>query len=260
MTFPESQRVVFQQNPLAEVICQLKFPTILGISAEKPAKFQNQIRDLYPFYEVSPPSLPKELAKVFETLTLPTPGGETVRFLTEDKSRCISLSPEFVAFTEKVYVEWDFFMAEVTRAKDALEETYTPAFYTRIGLRYRNVIDREALELGDTRWDQLLKPGIAGLLSEHDKIGAPIRDLQAEATIALVEVPGGLATVRHGLRRVPPDNREVYYIDTDCHISERTEGKNVGAILGTFNRLNGNLFRWAITDSLRATLGPTEIP
>ncbi len=51
MPFPESERVVYGENPLVEVICQLKFPPILDISTAEPAAFQNKVRKLYPLYE-----------------------------------------------------------------------------------------------------------------------------------------------------------------------------------------------------------------
>ena len=51
MPFPESERVVFRRNTLAEVICQLRFPPILEIAAKDPAAFQEQIRAEYPLYQ-----------------------------------------------------------------------------------------------------------------------------------------------------------------------------------------------------------------
>jgi uncharacterized protein (TIGR04255 family) len=45
MTFPEdSPRVIYGRNPLEQVICQIRFPTILKIDTELPAAFQEQIR------------------------------------------------------------------------------------------------------------------------------------------------------------------------------------------------------------------------
>lgn len=260
MTFPQSPRVVFDRNPLAEVICQLKFPTILEIGAERPARFQNEIREVYPLYEVGQPSLPKELAEIFTKLPIPQPAdGVTYKFLSESGDQLISLSPEFVAFTDKKYVRWERFSKEVERAKEALEGIYKPAFYTRIGLRYRDVIDKEALGLGEEPWEQLLWRPLTGLLSARDGIGAHVREIRTEAFIKIDEVDDGFATVRHGLGRTASGNREVYVIDMDFYTTERTLSEHVLGILQTFNRLNGNFFRWVITDKLRDALGPREL-
>lgn len=50
MPFPESKRVFYVKNPLAEVICQLRFPAILRIGAESPHEFQERIRDHLPLF------------------------------------------------------------------------------------------------------------------------------------------------------------------------------------------------------------------
>lgn len=55
MPFPDVPRVIYEINPLDEVICQLRFPPVLKIDTEVPAGFQEQIRDDYPFYESKSP-------------------------------------------------------------------------------------------------------------------------------------------------------------------------------------------------------------
>ena len=51
MPFPDSERVIYQRNPLLEVICQLRFPSILRIDSEAPAVFQERVRKEYPMYQ-----------------------------------------------------------------------------------------------------------------------------------------------------------------------------------------------------------------
>ena len=48
MPFPEAKRIIYRKNPLDQVICQLRFPPILKIDAEVPAKFQDRIRGDFP--------------------------------------------------------------------------------------------------------------------------------------------------------------------------------------------------------------------
>ena len=48
--FYEADRVVYAKPQLLEVICQLRFPTILSISAKEPAEFQELIRSDIPRY------------------------------------------------------------------------------------------------------------------------------------------------------------------------------------------------------------------
>lgn len=261
MTFPPSTREVYEQNPLKEVICQLRFPTILEISAENPARFQNKIRDAFPLYEVDQPSLPKELAEIVASLPIskPTTDSVTYKFFTADSDKLISLTTDFIAFADTDYIRWECFSEEIKRAQEALEEIYKPAFYTRVGLRYKNVIDRQELEIESKPWKDLLQPSLIGLMGAKDNIGMHVHEIRTEASIQLDDVSGGLATVRHGLGKTGHDNREVYFIDVDFNTAERTESQDVSNILAGFNRHSGDFFRWAITDELRDALGPREL-
>lgn len=50
MLYSDSPRVHYDKAQLAEVICQLRFPSILAISAREPADFQDAIRSMFPRY------------------------------------------------------------------------------------------------------------------------------------------------------------------------------------------------------------------
>ena len=48
MLFAKYERCLYQRSPLIEVICQLRFPTILSIGSQEPAEFQEAIRHEFP--------------------------------------------------------------------------------------------------------------------------------------------------------------------------------------------------------------------
>ena len=48
--FPDAPRVMYERNPLVEVICQVRFPPVLRIEAQLPDAFQDRIRDVFPIY------------------------------------------------------------------------------------------------------------------------------------------------------------------------------------------------------------------
>jgi uncharacterized protein (TIGR04255 family) len=265
MPFPETPRVVYQNNPLEEVVCQLRFPEILQISTVDPAGFQNMIRDRYPLYARQeeaglPKGLPKVVADIFTHIPLPKPGEDIVhKFLVEDSSRFISLARGFLAVTERNYTRWESFSEEVARAMDALEQEYRPAFYSRIGLRYVDVISRTRLGLEGEPWGSLVNPPVAGILAEED-FRPRVRETRSEVLLELDDnvVPEGFAKLRHGLVN-PEDGDEAYLFDVDFFTVGRSASSDVAGILSRFNRLAGNLFRWAITPKLAEALGPLEI-
>lgn len=52
MLFGHYDRYQYAKSPLVEVICQLRFPTILSIGSQEPAAFQEAIRREFPRYAV----------------------------------------------------------------------------------------------------------------------------------------------------------------------------------------------------------------
>jgi len=115
MAFPDAPRVIYENNPLDEVICQLRFPPILRIDAEPPAGFQEQIRDEYPFYETKealklPAGLPQGLAQSL-IADLPFAGRKSHTFGSRDQVWSLSLNREFLALTCQAYTRWEDFEA-----------------------------------------------------------------------------------------------------------------------------------------------------
>ena len=202
------------------MICQLRFPTILEIGATEPAAFQKKIRSIYPLYQRDDPStvFPKKLARFLEGFSFPrTAELLTHKFLTEDGQRFISLTQEFVAVTEKQYRRWEDFRQQVYVAKQAVEESYQPAFYSRIGIRYQDVIDKTKLGLGSEPWISLIRAEFIGVLGasvaefigvlgasvaefigvlEASVIGDHVQQMRVEHLIQINEVQGGLLHLR----------------------------------------------------------------
>lgn len=259
MPFPHSERVIFEINPIQEVICQLRFPTILAIGTQSPAAFQDKLRQDYPLYEQEETVFPRELSDIISKLPVPKPTeGIIHKFLTADSERYISLSPEFIALSESSYVRWEYFRQEIERAKQALEEIYKPAFYTRIGLRYRDIVDREKVNLADASWHELLRAPMIGMLGDPE-VAALVDGIQSQVSVKLDEAPGAFATIRHGLVQVSPSKQQVYVIDTDLYSTERKSTNDVFDTLDRFNRILGNFFRWAITPKLQDGLRPQKL-
>ena len=261
MPFPKSDREVYERNPLKEVICQLRFPTILQVTAEPPAQFQNSIRSSYPLYseENAASGLPKEVAGIIAGLALPNGLPQpTHKFLTDDESRLISLSQDSIAVSEKKYQRWQCFREETELAESAFRNIYHPSFYSRIGLRYRDILDREELGLKGCPWAELLNLSFIGELGALD-ISDEIKEIRTQSLVSLPDVHNGFVSIQHGLTRTSDNGREVYVIDADFYTQERSELDHAFKILDAFNKWAGRLFRWAITGTLRNALGPTKI-
>src|SRR4051794_24623667 len=119
MPFPETPRVIFERNPLAEVICQLRFPTILRIASEPPADLQERLRPTYPVFRQEQPTLgvPAELTEMVGELPMQLRTDTNYAFETEDGARTVSLTREFLAISERRYVRWENLSAEIQAVK-----------------------------------------------------------------------------------------------------------------------------------------------
>lgn len=262
MLFPESPRIFYTKNPLDEVICQLRFPTILRIGAGDVVDFQERMRQVYPLYERKdatwdfPSPGAKEVADLFEQLPWPKlPGLITHRFYTKDKAKMISLSQNFLALSDREYESWEQFSQQIKEAESAFREIYSPSYYSRIGLRYVDRIAPEDFNLTDTKWNDLLQPYLIGILG-FNEIENTVKDIRTTCKIDIPDTQGATVTLRYGLTKDKEKDLDAYTIDADFAIENVEEKDGTFGILDRFHELAGRFFRWAITDTLHQAMGP----
>jgi uncharacterized protein (TIGR04255 family) len=261
MAFPDVPRVIYENNPLPEVICQLRFPPILKIDTEPPAAFQEQIRADYPFYEPKSPlrlpaGLPSNLAQML-IADLPLGGLKSHDFDSKDHAWSLNLTREFLALTCRAYERWENFRERLKAASEAFNKYYNTPFFTRIGLRYRNVIHRSRLQLADTPWSELLQPWVSSALGSPD-VAERVRNMQSTFLVDLGE-EGGQVQVSSGLA-VDGDSKEiVFLIDADFYTEQQTEPSDAFKQLNILNRYARNFFRWCITERLHEAMRPRSV-
>ncbi len=251
MPFPEYERVIYTHNPLTEVVCQLKFPRLLRLESEIPADFQERIKDSYP-------DLEEKQSVSLEVNTDQDMVKKTSRpvyeFQSKDGKWKIAIASDFVALTTENYLEWGDFETKLSELLVTFNECYQPAYFTRIGLRYKDQIVRSKLELGERAWEDLLNPSISGILGSVDIADNQLIENNSRALIELSDY-NGIVHIQHGL--VTNEYGEpCYLIDSDFSTSQPTELDNASGILREFNKRAGRLFRWCISDDLHAAMGP----
>jgi uncharacterized protein (TIGR04255 family) len=255
---PISPRILYAKNPLVEVICQVRFPPVLRIDSEIPAAFQESIRESFPLFsdEESPllSELPKELLQFARAGFGNQLAQKTWRFASDDSNWIVSLTRESFALATNQYSRWEDFRARLSRLLDALQAEYKPSFFTRVGLRYQNLIVRSKLELDAVPWSELLRPPVAAEFSDIEMASA-ILDCGHRVLISLAK--NGVVNLRHGTARQQGVDEESYLIDNDFFTEERMEVANAIDRLDIFNGEAGRLFRWCISDRLHESMGPS---
>jgi uncharacterized protein (TIGR04255 family) len=263
MMFPEAPRVLYEHNTLDSVICQLRFPQILRIEADEPVAFQERIRAEYPILTTRPQldltgGLPAEFAKlVSENLPLPLRQGRAYDFASSDEKWKATLAGTFIALTAtRAYVRWEDFKSRLTPLVNAVNEIYQPAFFSRIGLRYQNIIHRSVLGLDGAQWRELIQPHVAGELAGS----VPEAAVEGIATVVQFRLDGGAkVVVRHGLGHAEDSKEGGYVLDADFFIEDRTEVTHAIERLEDFNREARRLLHWCITERLHSSMGPRPL-
>ena len=258
MPFPETRRVIYQTNPLEQVACLLHFPPILRIEAESPAPFQDRLRNEYPLFQETrhaqlPVGLPPEIAGVVRE-NLPKSGRIFYEFLSGDRIWSVALGGGVLGLKTVKYERWEAFRKRLQHLVKWLVDLYQPAFFSRLSLRYVDVIRRSRLGLDRTApWSELLEPHIAGELVP----------LQAAADVELatrwlrvkLREDCGHVLLKHGLTL--DHSKEIcFVIDGDFFLERQIGADGVLGALDALNRRSGRLFRWCIRDELHEAMGP----
>jgi uncharacterized protein (TIGR04255 family) len=260
MNLPEFDRVIYECNPLFEVVCQLTFPPILKISHQEPVEFQDEVRFEYPLFEQTQPQVPPEIAKVVQQLNLPLPNDSAYVFRSEDQKWNLAIAKNFIALTTSAYGRYEYFKQKLDVAITTFERIYRPSFYTRVGLRYQNLIIRSELDLENKKWSDLITKQIASELHDFELSGS----IQSINKNLVLQVENGQVNFNHGLVYVknPKANEEeeAYLLDADFYTERKiARDENAWNILDSFNQSARNLFRYSISETLHDALRPTTV-
>jgi uncharacterized protein (TIGR04255 family) len=250
----DQPRVIFDRNPLQNVIAQLRFPTIFAL--EQPAGvagFQERIRDDYPKAE----GRSQQLSVVVSPggISAPTTQPGPWRFLSKDGSWVAALAPDFVSLETTNYQRFEGFVDRARRLFEVAGETLGLSVRGRLGLRYINQLRHPDARTVDD-WRKYLENDLLGavggeLLREHV--------VQAFQQIVLSLDAGGM-TIRHGFVR-EDEEQSSYLLDLDAYDDREASFSSDEVIekLTMFKRWTWNAFRRSITDEMATYLGPKEL-
>lgn len=250
MPIPHSERVIYERNPLEEVICQLRFPRQLVIDAEAPARFQTAIASEYPTLIV------RDAVQILIEASAPKfVSTKTYDFSSADEKWKVVLNSEFIALTTTRYISWGEFLKKLATVLGVFLEFYGPAYFSRIGIRYKDIISRKALGVDNVPWKDLIEPHLISVLGDDKlEISSVLTCVGSFSWEASAETK---AQMNYGLAN-NKDNESVFLIDMDYFSDQRTEATINGptSFLGRVRPLPYDVFRWCIKDDLHSAMGP----
>lgn len=256
--FQDCERVQYKNPQLLEVICQLRFPTILSITAKEPVDFQELIRKKFPSYQKNVMKQPPKVSKGPSGVKVEEQPDEiSYRFVSADAQWKVALGNCAISLSTHAYRTWEDFAGKLDEILAQFIKVYDPAFFERIGLRYINAVSRNNLQL-DVPFSDLIQPAYLGLMAEDDiHEGAFMSYSQNVQT----KLPGGcqlkLQTATGMIKGPNIDDKEPKFIlDIDVFMAGRVEMKHSAAALNTAHINANRVFRGAITPMLHNAMEP----
>lgn len=262
MLFAGPDRYTYARSPLIEVICQLRFPTILTINTREPAEFQEAVRQEFPRYAVRAEQPAPKItgmgtpnAKVEQQNAI-----NNYNFISADGCWKINLTKDFIALSTLRYQRWEDFAAQLDKPLAEFIQIYKPAFFERIGLRYVNAVSRKTLGLTDLLWDDLIREPYLGILGEPDVDEKVVTksSLDTELTLAdgtRLKIHAGPGLLNGGKQDPEPK----FILDGDFSVHGNVAADKVPGIMEGMHGHAVSLFNGAITEELRAAMGPLPI-
>lgn len=260
--FLDTDRCQYRKAQLVEVICQLRFPTILSIEAKEPADFQEAVRRDYPRYSSRKEILPPKISGRPGDMRLEEqPTVTNYQFLSADGSLKINLTKDFIALATPSYSRWEDFAKQLDKVLASFIKIYNPAFFERVGLRFLNAFSRKALELEDVPFCDLIQPGYLGLLAEEDTEERSFARVTQDVEMAL---SGGCRLKLHAgpgmVKKNNVEDKEIKFIlDNDIFMMGNIPVNHSAASLNTVHLQADRIFRGAITKQLHDAMEPEKI-
>jgi uncharacterized protein (TIGR04255 family) len=249
-------RSIYGRNPLAEVIVAVKFPRQLTLEQQLPVKLQAAIKDRYPILQL----------KNFAAYPLPAPLSDAAMpsqplivskqfdFLSEDRRHQVSVAPDLLALTTTSYTRWEDFIQRFSLLFSEFCAIYELSLFTRVGLRYKDIIDKSALGLADASWDRLINSDLLRPFTFF----SPDLDKNPDFTATLgLDLGDAQMRVNYGFVQ-GPEKQTAFLMDTDCYVDPailREPKDALGAVEG-LHKYTSLAFGSCITDELHSALQP----
>ena len=244
-------RVKYEEAPLVEVICQLRFPTILSINANEPVEFQEAIREEFPLYNCKN----EQKTEVLNDKEVRISKSRVYEFITKSTRTKVTVTSSFIAFSSLEYEVWEKFKEIIHSVLYNFVSIYKVPFYTRCGLRYRDIITKSRYGLSGTKWAELIQPKVIG-------IAADIEDERMESFRLDAEYRQTDNIFTHNIFSfVHYDGAEELSLLLDCdyYCKEQVDISKAEEILNKLHSHSSNFISNSITPLLETAMKPVKI-
>ena len=266
MKIQATTRVVYEYNPLAEVVSQIRFMNIGEISKEEIENLLAEFSILG--FTVHSEEVSYSIAHQFGPngpLPVPVigPQNRIHFFSSEDGTWRASVCSEFLALSCVSDQSWDVFYPKFLSLAKCFFANSTAVQPTRLGLRYKDVIEREPLGLEACAWHELIAPFLLGPLAPNSLADGQVAeesDVMNFLAQSQFKLDDAMLLLQSSLLTTADGERRAFLIDADFY----HEGSIAQEVLSDYDLLlkqleslhsnAGALFRRGITERLHDVL------
>lgn len=250
LNFPHHPDIPLAAPPLAEVICQVRFPPILRIAREEPSEFQEHIRARFPLLDIE--------QGVVVKFPAPASGGapsaevppRVFRFGSEDSRTFVALAVDFYALSTQRYTHWADFAADLALVQAAVEAVYRPAHATRIGLRFINRFTPQGAHCATmSEVLALFRPELTALF--HTDAWS-----QPASLVTQLNLPDDQAMLTLRTAFSDAEEEPFFLLDFDYYEEGRLDFDKLVERCDNYHRVIYNAFRWSLRESSLTRFGP----
>lgn len=229
LNLPDVEPVQYERNFIKNTVCELKFPIILDWENKPPASIQKELRRDYPYHDM--------------IYSMPPDKEVYLNLRSKNKKWIVSIRPDAIVLETTSYMNFEDFFDRLEKVVNVVKDKIDSDFFTRVDLRYINVIDYTPDE-------------IEGLVNQ-DLIAPILKNVYGTVREYLQRVNGyteyGRFNFRHGIKPNDTPNQD-YFLDFD-YFKEGVEIQDALDLIKKFHEYNFKFFHWALGEKALLKLG-----
>jgi uncharacterized protein (TIGR04255 family) len=233
---PKAEPVTYPKNLIDKVVCELRFPTVYGLQrGQPPVSLAAALRKSFPDHRsvdgvnVGPGGVAQDFGFVF----------------TDKKQRLsVSFRASAISVEASAYRSFEELIERVTFVANAAKEVIDTEFFTRVGLRYINLLPCDESAVGDWVNPALVAPLASRVLPNVAEYSGRIAST----------FDGGGFLFQHGIGQAEGDKPR-YVLDYDVW-AEDVPFNSLAATMQCLHELEFRLFHWSLGKAAFAHMGP----
>ncbi len=237
----------YKNNYLTNVVCRLDFPSILEISTHVPDKLQNEIKEIFPYFEhkliVKYSTIFDKDEKIDRRQEMPS-----YQFLNNERDKSVNLTQDYLTVEFFKYNNFKEFKNVVNKIISSFTIIYMPTNFKRLGLRYVNQI---ILEKGNPLiWKDYINNSlihvIDNFLNRDNHISRSMSQIILTYDDYKINFSYGIFNSEFPSRV----SRKEFILDFDCY-TDFVDDENILGQIDLFNMEIKELFEKSIKNGLR---------